>query len=122
MKPVLFVTNHAPPFRVGAFKALHERENVVFALVGGDVRHGGGGTAGSELPFPAIFPSERHVARLAASGRFRAVIAWPCSSSARLSGSPGATSRIPPPLARISSGPASPRQPMAGMPAAIAST
>ena len=32
MKPVLFVTNHAPPFRVGAFSALHEREDVVFAL------------------------------------------------------------------------------------------
>ena len=48
MKPVLFVTNHAPPFRVGAFQALHERENVVFALIGGDVRHGGGGTAVDE--------------------------------------------------------------------------
>ena len=40
-KPVLFVTNHAPPFRVGAFRALHEREDAVFALIGGDVRHGG---------------------------------------------------------------------------------
>jgi glycosyltransferase involved in cell wall biosynthesis len=75
MKPVLFVTNHAPPFRVGAFTALHERENVVFALIGGDVRHGGGGTAERELPFPAIFPSQRAIARLAASGRYRAVIA-----------------------------------------------
>ena len=43
MKPVLFVTNHAPAFRVGAFKALHEREEVVFALIGGRLRHGGGG-------------------------------------------------------------------------------
>ena len=43
-KPVLFVTNHAPPFRVGAFATLHEREDVTFALVGGDVRHGGGAT------------------------------------------------------------------------------
>ena len=42
VKPVLFVTNHAPPFRVGAFAKLHEREDVVFALFGGDVRHGGG--------------------------------------------------------------------------------
>jgi glycosyltransferase involved in cell wall biosynthesis len=74
-RPVLFVTNHAPPFRVPAFKALHERENVVFALIGGHVRHGGGGTGESELPFPAIFPPERTVARLAASGRYRAVIA-----------------------------------------------
>ena len=34
-RPVLFVTNHAPPFRVGAFAALHAREDVVFALIGG---------------------------------------------------------------------------------------
>ena len=75
MKPVLFVTNHAPPFRVGAFKALHERENVVFALIGGDVRHGGGGTTDDEFPFPVIRPPQRTVARIAASGRYRAVIA-----------------------------------------------
>ena len=56
-QPVLFVTNHAPPFRVGAFKALHERENVVFALIGGDVRHGGGGTTHDELPFPVDLPA-----------------------------------------------------------------
>lgn len=73
-KPVLFVTNHAPPFRVGAFALLHAREDVVFALIGGDVRHGGGGTRG-ELPFPVLRPSERGVGALAASGRFRAVIA-----------------------------------------------
>jgi glycosyltransferase involved in cell wall biosynthesis len=75
MKPVLFVTNHAPPFRVPAFAALHEAENVVFALIGGRVRHGGGRTANDALPFPALFPPERAIARLAASGRFRAVVA-----------------------------------------------
>lgn len=75
MKPVLFVTNHAPPFRIGAFKALHERENVHFALIGGDVRHGGGGTQQDELPFPVITPPQKAVARIAASGRYRAVIA-----------------------------------------------
>jgi glycosyltransferase involved in cell wall biosynthesis len=73
-RPVLFVTNHAPPFRVGAFAALHEREDVVFALIGGDVRHGGGAGDG-ELPFPVVRPSQRGVLRLAASGRFRAVVA-----------------------------------------------
>ena len=73
-RPVLFVTNHAPPFRVGAFAALHEREDVVFALIGGDVRHGGGGDAAA-LPFPVVRPPQRGVARLAASGRFRAVVA-----------------------------------------------
>ena len=74
MKPVLFVTNHAPPFRIGAFAALHEREDVVFALIGGEMRHGGGATDG-HLPFPVVRPAERGVARLAASGRFRAVVA-----------------------------------------------
>jgi glycosyltransferase involved in cell wall biosynthesis len=47
---------------------------VVFALIGGDVRHGGGGTERA-LPFTAVFPSQRHVARMAASGRYRAVVA-----------------------------------------------
>lgn len=74
-KPVLFVTNHAPPYRVGAFRALHEREDVVFALVGGDVRHGGGGTAAADLPFPARHVAQRDVLRLAASGDYRAVVA-----------------------------------------------
>ena len=73
-RPVLFVTNHAPPFRVGAFAALHEREDVVFALIGGDVRHGGG-SGDADLPFPVLRPSQRGVLRLAASGRFRAVVA-----------------------------------------------
>jgi glycosyltransferase involved in cell wall biosynthesis len=73
-RPVLFVTNHAPPFRVGAFARLHEREEVVFALIGGELRHGGGRDS-KQLPFPVIRPSQRAVLRLAASGRFRAVIA-----------------------------------------------
>ena len=78
-RPVLFVTNHAPPFRIGAFAALHEREDVVFALIGGDIRHGGVKEGQSlptrELPFPVVRPSQRGVLRLAASGRFRAVVA-----------------------------------------------
>jgi glycosyltransferase involved in cell wall biosynthesis len=74
MKPVLFVTNHAPAFRVGAFAALHEREDVAFALIGGEARHGGE-IADGGLPFPVIRPSQRGVLRLAASGRFRAVVA-----------------------------------------------
>ena len=73
-RPVLFVTNHAPGYRVGAFAALHEREDVEFALVGGEVRHGGGGTAG-ELPFPARHVAQREVHALAASGVYRAVVA-----------------------------------------------
>ena len=47
----------------------------MFALIGGHLRHGGGGTADVKLPFPAVFPPERTIARMAASGRYRAVIA-----------------------------------------------
>jgi glycosyltransferase involved in cell wall biosynthesis len=79
VKPVLFVTGHAPAYRVGAFERLHEREEVEFALFGGRLKHGGGPTA-QELPFP-----HRHVGEhtlkgagelyaLAASGRYRAVV------------------------------------------------
>ena len=74
-RPVLFVTNHAPPFRVGAFAALHEREDVVFALIGGGVRHGGGAGTQEAPPFPVLAPAQRAVFRLAACGRFRAVVA-----------------------------------------------
>jgi glycosyltransferase involved in cell wall biosynthesis len=73
-RPVLFVTNHAPAFRTGAFAALHAAEDVVFALVGGELRHGGGLAAGP-APFPVLRPPQRAVGRLAASGRFRAVVA-----------------------------------------------
>jgi glycosyltransferase involved in cell wall biosynthesis len=40
MKPVLFVTGHAPFDRVGAFARLHQREDVEFALFGGRSQHG----------------------------------------------------------------------------------
>lgn len=71
-RPVLFVTNHAPAFRIGAFEELHRREDVVFALVGGDVRHGGE-VPDRDLPFPVIRPREHEVFRLARD--HRAVIA-----------------------------------------------
>ena len=74
-RPVLFVTNHSPPFRVGAFAALHEREEVAFALIGGRVRHGGGAGSGYPLPFPVRHCAQKAIYRLAASGEFRAVIA-----------------------------------------------
>src|SRR6476661_693863 len=94
-RPVLFVTNHAPPFRVPAFRALHEREDVVFALIGGDVRHGGGAST-EALPFPVLRPSERGVARLAASGRFRAVVAGLSGRVALPAASAGArAARVP---------------------------
>jgi glycosyltransferase involved in cell wall biosynthesis len=74
MRPVLFVTNHAPAFRLGAFAALHAAEDVVFALVGGGVHHAGA-IAADDLPFPVLRPDQRAIARLAGSGRFRAVVA-----------------------------------------------
>ena len=56
-------------------RALHEREDVVFALVGGRVRHGGAAPAPVRCRSRCCGRSQRHVARLAGSGRFRAVIA-----------------------------------------------
>lgn len=44
MKPVLFVTGHAPPDRIGAFAALHAREGIELALFGGRLQHGTGAT------------------------------------------------------------------------------
>ncbi len=73
MKPVLFVTGHAPPDRVGAFRALHERENIELALFGGRSLHG------PAAPAPPLDVPHRHVRqheleRLAASGAHRAVV------------------------------------------------
>jgi glycosyltransferase involved in cell wall biosynthesis len=72
LKPVLFVTGHAPPERVGAFRALHEREGVEFALFGGRALHATAGEA--ELPFPHRHVAQGEVRRLAASGDYRAVV------------------------------------------------
>ncbi len=79
IKPVLFVTGHAPAYRIGAFERLHEAEGVEFALFGGRLKHGGGGSAG-ELPFPHRHVHEhtlkgaRELYALATSGRYRAVV------------------------------------------------
>jgi glycosyltransferase involved in cell wall biosynthesis len=107
MKPVLFVTGHAPPDRVGAFARLHELENVEFALFGGRSKHGGGPAPGDgaphqlgrearasgaddsggtfeltdELPFPHRYIRQHEPLALAASGRYRAVI---CSTGGRV--------------------------------------
>jgi len=78
-RPVLFVTGHAPPARVAPFAALHEREGVVFALFGGRAIHA---LAGDDTPpFPHLRPAQRPVARLAASGDFRAVV---CGTGGRV--------------------------------------
>lgn len=73
MKPVLFVTGHAPPYRVGAFARLHEREGIELALFGGRFTHGGPATP-SDLPFPHRYVRPHELAALAAGGRYRAVV------------------------------------------------
>ena len=85
VKPVLFVTGHAPAYRVGAFARLHEREDIEVALFGGRSKHGGGAFEG-ELPFPHRHVRPRELAALAASGRYRAVV---CPTGGRVA--PAAT-------------------------------
>jgi glycosyltransferase involved in cell wall biosynthesis len=80
LKPVLFVTGHAPAYRVGAFAALHERQDLDVALFGGRSRHGGADFAG-QLPFPHRHVRPRELHALAASGRYRAVV---CPTGGRL--------------------------------------
>jgi glycosyltransferase involved in cell wall biosynthesis len=79
-KPVLFVTGHAPSYRVGAFERLAERENVEFALFGGRLHHGGSATP-HELPFPHLHVREQGLYALATSGRYRAVV---CPTGGRI--------------------------------------
>ena len=78
-RPVLFVTNHVPPERVGAFAALHRRVPLELALFGGRSTHA---TAGVEDPgVPHRFVDQRAVGALARSGRYRAVI---CGTAGRI--------------------------------------
>jgi glycosyltransferase involved in cell wall biosynthesis len=74
MKPMLFVTGHAPFDRVGAFARLHELEGVEFALFGGPSQHGAASDKPNELPFPHRHLHQHQLAALAASGRYRAVV------------------------------------------------
>jgi glycosyltransferase involved in cell wall biosynthesis len=73
VKPVLFVTGHAPAYRVGALARLHEREQIELALFGGRMQHGGAQFT-SELPFPHRRVRPYELRALAASGRYRAVV------------------------------------------------
>jgi glycosyltransferase involved in cell wall biosynthesis len=79
-KPVLFVTGHAPAYRVGALARLHEREGIELALFGGRSKHGGEGFTG-EMPFPHRHVHPHELAGLAASGAYRAVV---CPTGGRL--------------------------------------
>lgn len=79
-KPVLFITGHAPPYRVGALARLHEREGIELALFGGRFAHAGP-TTPTELPFPHRHVHPQELAALATSGRYRAVV---CPTGGRL--------------------------------------
>lgn len=72
-RPVLLVTNHVPPDRAEAFRELHQREGLELALFGGRSHHATEGLDDPGVPHRRV--SQRAVARLAASGRYRAVIA-----------------------------------------------
>jgi glycosyltransferase involved in cell wall biosynthesis len=77
--PVLFVTNHVPPDRGGAFAALHARTPLLLALFGGRSHHA---TAGLDDPgVPHVRVGQRAVHGLAASGRFAAVV---CGTAGRV--------------------------------------
>jgi glycosyltransferase involved in cell wall biosynthesis len=79
VRPVLFVTNLVPPDRVGAFAALHAREGIELVLFGGRSHHA---TAGLDDPgVPHRHVTQRAVARLAASRRYRAVV---CGTAGRV--------------------------------------
>jgi len=73
VRPVLFVTGHAPAYRVGALARLHELEDIEVALFGGRAKHGGGVFEGV-MPFPHRHVRPRELALLAARGRYRAVV------------------------------------------------
>lgn len=80
MKPVLFVTGEVPAYRAGALERLHEREDIELALFGGGAAHGGEPLARAlAVPHRSVRPSR--LERLAASGRYRAVV---CSTSGRV--------------------------------------
>lgn len=72
-KPALIVTNHVPPDRVGAFQALHARSTIELALYGGRSIHATAGVEDPGVPFRTV--SQRGVHALAASGRYRVVLA-----------------------------------------------
>jgi glycosyltransferase involved in cell wall biosynthesis len=71
--PVLFVTNHVPPDRAGAFAALHERVPLELALFGGRSHHATAGLDDPGVPFRRI--AQRDALGLAGSARYRAVVA-----------------------------------------------
>jgi glycosyltransferase involved in cell wall biosynthesis len=79
VKPVLFVTNHVPPERAGAFAALHAREPIELAIFGGRSTHATAGVADPGVPHRHV--RQRQIGALAASGAYRAVV---CGTAGRV--------------------------------------
>ena len=79
MKPVLFVTNHVPPERVGAFAALHRRLPIELAIFGGRSTHATAGVSDPGVPHRHV--GQRDIRALAASGAYRAVV---CGTAGRV--------------------------------------
>ena len=79
MTEVLFVTNHVPPDRAGAFAALHEHVPLRLALFGGRSHHATAGLDDPGVPHVRITQREAHA--LAASRRFAAVV---CGTAGRV--------------------------------------
>ena len=73
LKPVLFVTNHVPPDRAGAFAALAERVPLRLVLFGGPSLHATAGLDTLHLPHERVV--ERDVHALAASHEHSFVVA-----------------------------------------------
>jgi glycosyltransferase involved in cell wall biosynthesis len=94
MKPILFVTNHVPPERVGAFAELHRRAPLELAIFGGRSIHATEGVADPGVPHRYV--QQRDVAALAASRRYRAVICGTAGRTALPAAALGArAARIP---------------------------
>lgn len=89
MKPLLFITGSVPEYRVGALRALDEREGLEAALFGGRRLHGGPGEPPA-LPFPSVRAGARELFSLASSGRHRAVVLSTAGRAELLAGWAGA--------------------------------
>ena len=72
-KPVLLVTNQVPADRAGALAELNKAEGIKVAIYDGKQHHGSAGLDDPGVPF--IRSSQKGIFRLAASGRYRAIIA-----------------------------------------------
>jgi glycosyltransferase involved in cell wall biosynthesis len=79
VKPVLFVTNHVPPERVGAFAALACRVPLELAIFGGRSIHATASVTDPGVPHRRV--RQREIRALAASERYGAVV---CGTAGRI--------------------------------------